>query len=700
MSDYTLMTINVDDLSPMDAMANVKDIVVTDVLGQTKKITKEKLVLPVAQTVEMAEAIAIAQAAQAGAVEAMEDAGVSEANAAQSAIDAENAQSAIILGGIAHDAAAPTPATSGKYYFTTSGSCTWLTGGAASVSIGQEVLVVYTAPLTYTYTLLAVTANYVLSDDAQAVAPQIAFNKRVVSDGGTVRSKAFMQRVFEANKDLLADTELLYDFGAGSKIASGKIDKTYDLSANNNDGTTSTSKPYAGSSISPNEKLSAKYPEGFTGGGRINFNDIAFSSDGEWSYILDGRFDSPTTILIGAGYINISPSFVRIVNGTVAVLSCAGVTDWGENRSIEFRYKNGTGVIVIDGVPQATTVEAGAITFSYIEHYEGCCQLNELHILSKVLSAYESQNLHAFLSTEFPAIETIAVGSQQVATSNLEATVFGGTDVPEVTDNSAWAALSTPAWAHYNNDAANGAIYGKLYNGYAVDTIAANAPHGFHVPSELEWTMLSEYLGGNTVSGGKMKALYGGYNNAFSTNESGVSLLPCGTRFDDGSFGDVNNYFRAWTNTPSSSDRRYVNTAAGIITLGIGTLVNKFGVSLRLFSNTPHIETLLYDSGWVTTNIASGNLDIRTPFGTTIESIKVESETGITSLTANLLDYNKANAVALLGSGKSVTANAPMNFNVTADQPSGYTDNYVRINGTKADTGARFRVTIKVKPIQ
>lgn len=182
MSDYTLMTINVDDLSPMDAMANVKDIVVTDVLGQTKKITKEKLVLPVEQTTEMAEAIAIAQAAQAGAVAAMEDAEVSSYAAAQSAIDAENAQSAIILGGIAHDAAAPTPATSGKYYFTTAGSCTWLTGGAVSVLIGQEVLVVLTSPSTYVYTLLAITANYATKAEIKNIDAGAFYNIEDITD--------------------------------------------------------------------------------------------------------------------------------------------------------------------------------------------------------------------------------------------------------------------------------------------------------------------------------------------------------------------------------------------------------------------------------------------------------------------------------------------------------------------------------------
>lgn len=57
-----------------------------------------------------------------------------------------------LLGGIAYNAAAPTPGKSGKYSFTTGGNCTWLTGGAATVAVGDEVVVVFTAPSTYTYT--------------------------------------------------------------------------------------------------------------------------------------------------------------------------------------------------------------------------------------------------------------------------------------------------------------------------------------------------------------------------------------------------------------------------------------------------------------------------------------------------------------------------------------------------------------------
>lgn len=111
-----------------------------------------------------------------------DDALASKNAAAISATTALNAASATILGGIAYDAVAPTPGKSGKYYFTTAGSCTWLTGGAASVLIGQEVLVVFTSPSTYAYTLLAVTANYVTNSQKKTIKASLIPDSQAFTD--------------------------------------------------------------------------------------------------------------------------------------------------------------------------------------------------------------------------------------------------------------------------------------------------------------------------------------------------------------------------------------------------------------------------------------------------------------------------------------------------------------------------------------
>lgn len=52
-------------------------------------------------------------------------------------------------------------------------------------------------------------------------------------------------------------------------------------------------------------------------------------------------------------------------------------------------------------------------------------------------------------------------------------------------------------------------------------------PNGSHIPSVAEWNVLSDYLGGGSVAGKKMKTETGWYKN-FGTNESGFAALPAG----------------------------------------------------------------------------------------------------------------------------------------------------------------------------
>jgi uncharacterized protein (TIGR02145 family) len=91
--------------------------------------------------------------------------------------------------------------------------------------------------------------------------------------------------------------------------------------------------------------------------------------------------------------------------------------------------------------------------------------------------------------------------------SNLMVSKYRNGDViPQVSDPTQWANLTTGAWCYYTNDTANGPIYGKLYNWYAVIDSRGLAPIGWHVPSDLEFTTLSNCLGGEPIAGGKMKA--------------------------------------------------------------------------------------------------------------------------------------------------------------------------------------------------
>jgi len=127
--------------------------------------------------------------------------------------------------------------------------------------------------------------------------------------------------------------------------------------------------------------------------------------------------------------------------------------------------------------------------------------------------------------------DTISIGSQVWMTKNLNVDHYrNGDPIPEVKDLKLWAKLTTGAWCYYNNDTSMGAIYGKLYNWYAVNDPRGLAPEGWHIPSNSELSELETYLGGG-IAGGKMKesgTYHWGAPNCGATNESGFSALPGG----------------------------------------------------------------------------------------------------------------------------------------------------------------------------
>ena len=147
---------------------------------------------------------------------------------------------------------------------------------------------------------------------------------------------------------------------------------------------------------------------------------------------------------------------------------------------------------------------------------------------------------------------------------NLEVTTYrNGDPIPQVTDPAAWGLLSTGAWCYYNNNSANGPVYGKLYNWYAVNDPRGLAPAGWHVPSDAEWTTLSTCLGGDLIAGGPMKEIGTTHwtpPNTGATNTSGFTGLPGGFRGGRGSFYDVGNFGYWWSSTETSTTNAWNRT--------------------------------------------------------------------------------------------------------------------------------------------
>ena len=138
-------------------------------------------------------------------------------------------------------------------------------------------------------------------------------------------------------------------------------------------------------------------------------------------------------------------------------------------------------------------------------------------------------------------VGTVTICSQIWMTKNLDVSNYrNGDPIPNVTDPTAWAALTTGAWCWYNNDSASyAATYGKLYNWYAYFDPRGLAPLGWHVAADAEWSTLLNCVGGTFVAGGPLKEAGTAHwesPNTGATNSSGFTALPGSYRLGNGSW--------------------------------------------------------------------------------------------------------------------------------------------------------------------
>jgi uncharacterized protein (TIGR02145 family) len=171
-----------------------------------------------------------------------------------------------------------------------------------------------------------------------------------------------------------------------------------------------------------------------------------------------------------------------------------------------------------------------AVTKAYVDAL--LAQINTLERQPGIVKDYDG-NLYT----------TIKIGDLVWMGENLKTTHYkDGEVITNVTDDTEWSGLSTPGYCWYNNDASiYGATYGALYNWYAVNT-GKICPTGWHVPSDVEWTKLTTYLGGESAAGGKLKET--GFThwlnpNLGATNESSFTALPGAYRHLNGTFANI-----------------------------------------------------------------------------------------------------------------------------------------------------------------
>jgi len=181
--------------------------------------------------------------------------------------------------------------------------------------------------------------------------------------------------------------------------------------------------------------------------------------------------------------------------------------------------------------------------------------------------------------------KTVTIGTQTWMAENLKVTTYNdGTTIPNVTDATAWSELTTGALCDYENTPSNSATYGKLYNWYAVNT-GKLCPTGWHVPSDAEWTTLTDYLGGASVAGGKLKetgTTHWNSPNTDATNETGFTALPGGLRFNIGAFHFIGGYGNWWSATEGSATHAWDrNMDSRYSSVGRSNFDKELGFSVR-----------------------------------------------------------------------------------------------------------------------
>ena len=182
---------------------------------------------------------------------------------------------------------------------------------------------------------------------------------------------------------------------------------------------------------------------------------------------------------------------------------------------------------------------------------------------------------------------SVVIGTQTWALQNFsESTLIDGTVLTNVTNNSAWAALTSAAWCNYNNDPAIGAVYGKLYNWYCCALIdAAYNPFGWRVATRTDFSTLITYLGGANVAGGKMKesgTTHWNTPNTGADNSSGYTGLGGGRRNNIAIFEVIGQYTIFWTSTLSLNQGVCKYLVYNNSALGETPQVKTYGNQIRL----------------------------------------------------------------------------------------------------------------------
>lgn len=261
----------------------------------------------------------------------------------------------------------------------------------------------------------------------------------------------------------------------------------------------------------------------------------------------------PITVVIEMVLPSILTTSITEITDTTALAGGTLIHDGGGNLTAIGVCLSTVSTPTIADHCETTTVNVGSFSVDLTGLYPGTTYYARSYATNTKGTAYGDVKSFTTTSPPLPLSDidgnvynTIQIGDQVWMSENLRVTHYrNGDEIPTGYGDTEWYSLSTGAYANYNNDSSNVAIYGRLYNGHAVADIRNIAPEGWHIPTDAEWQELEMHLGlsqalagewGDRGSGegSKLKSKTGWDGGGNGDNSSGFSALPGGYR--DGLF--------------------------------------------------------------------------------------------------------------------------------------------------------------------
>jgi uncharacterized protein (TIGR02145 family) len=191
------------------------------------------------------------------------------------------------------------------------------------------------------------------------------------------------------------------------------------------------------------------------------------------------------------------------------------------------------------------------------------------------------------IDVEGNEVPTVVIGTQTWMARNLSITHYrNGDPITYIPEEESWGETEVGKYCDYDLIGKLGGVYGYFYNWYAISDPRGVSPEGWHVPSDEDWTVLIDYLGGADEAGEKLRETgFSHWNEKIDevkipegTNESGFTALAAGMAGDDHRGWDA----RFWTSTLQEVDKaRYCGVDLTNIIFRANADLN-YGISVRL----------------------------------------------------------------------------------------------------------------------